>query len=220
MMIRGAALIAVLTLSLLAAPLVAEGQPRGNVWRIGYLGSGSASTSEPWVQALRRGLRELGYVEGQNIAIEYRFGDGKVRALPGLAAEMVRLNVDLIFTGGTIASMAIKDATKTIPIVFIGVGDPVGAGLVAPLGRPGANITGLSDAVVEVAPKLLQLLRDVSHRKVSNVGLVFDPSDASAGVEENRKERRSISTSRGTPPRPLTRDFSAAFRVLHSQTRW
>jgi ABC-type uncharacterized transport system substrate-binding protein len=220
MMIRGAALIAVLTLSLLAAPLVAEGQPRGNVWHIGYLGSGSASTSEPWVQALRRGLRELGYVEGQNIAIEYRFGDGKVRALPGLAAEMVRLNVDLIFTGGTIASMAIKDATKTIPIVFIGVGDPVGAGLVATLGRPGANITGLSDAVVEVAPKLLQLLRDVSHRKVANVGLVFDPSDASAGVEENRKERRSISTSRGTPPRPLTRDFSAAFRVLHSQTRW
>ncbi len=115
--------------------------------------------SEPFVEAFRQGLRELGYVEGQNIAGEYRWAHGQVEALPALAAELVRLHVDLIFAGSTAASLAARDATKTIPIVFVGVADPVGAGLVASLARPGGNITGRSTQNAELGPKRLELLR-------------------------------------------------------------
>src|SRR5207249_12334485 len=103
--------------------------PRRQVWRIAVLQAFSPAVSEPFVEAFRQGLRALGYVEGQNIAAEYRWAHGQVEALPALAAELVRLHVDLIFAGSTAASLAARDATKTIPIVFVGVADPVGAGL-------------------------------------------------------------------------------------------
>jgi putative tryptophan/tyrosine transport system substrate-binding protein len=102
----------------------------------------------------------------------------KVEALPALAAELVQLPVDLLFAGSTAASLAARDASQTIPIVFVGVADPVGAGLVASLARPGGNITGRSTQNAELGPKRLELLREVSPRKVSRVGVVFNPMDA------------------------------------------
>src|SRR5262249_14677798 len=132
--------IVTLTLSLLAVPLAAAAQPAGKVWRIGYLGAGSGRLHE----AFRQGLRDLGYVEGQHITIEERGADNQLDRLPVLAAELVRLPVDVMVTGGGNAARAAQHATRTIPIVMAASGDPVGTGLVASLARPGGNITGLS----------------------------------------------------------------------------
>jgi putative ABC transport system substrate-binding protein len=137
-------LIATLALALLVAPLAADAPPVMKGWRIGVLQAFSPAVGELFVEAFRQGLRELGYVEGQNLAGEYRWAHGQVEALPVLAAELVRLPVDLLFAGSTAASLAARDATQTIPIVFVGVADPVGAGLVASLARPGGNLTGRS----------------------------------------------------------------------------
>src|SRR5215467_7440746 len=128
-----------------AWPLAARGQQVSSVPRIGYLSPGSASPGPlNYYDEFRRELRELGYVEGQNIVIDYRFADGRFDRLPQLAAELVQLNVDVIVSVVTQASLAAKNATRTIPIVIVSVGDPVGAGLVASLARPGANVTGNS----------------------------------------------------------------------------
>ena len=128
-----------------AWPLAARGQAVGKVPRIGYLSPGSASPGPlAYHDEFQRGLRKLGYVEGRNIVIEYRFADGKFDRLGALAAELVQLDVDVIVSVVTQASLAAKNATRTIPIVFVSVGDPVGAGLVASLARPGANVTGNS----------------------------------------------------------------------------
>jgi putative tryptophan/tyrosine transport system substrate-binding protein len=175
---RTIGLLVTLTLAILVAPLATEAQPVGKVWRIGVLQAFSPAVSEPFVEAFRQGLRELGYVEGQNLAGEYRWAHGQVEALPALAAELVRLPVDLLFAGSTASSLAARDATQTIPIVFVGVADPVGTGLVASLARPGGNITGRSTQNAELGPKRLELLREVSPRKVSRVGVVFNPMDA------------------------------------------
>jgi putative ABC transport system substrate-binding protein len=160
------------------APLAADTQPIGKVWRIGVLASSPPAVNAPFLEAFWHRLRELGYVEGQNLAVESRWSHGQVEAVPALAAELVRLHVDLIFAGGTTASLAARDATQTIPIVFVGVADPVGAGLVASLDQPGGNLTGLSTQNAELGPKRLELLREVSPRPVSQVGVVFDPLDA------------------------------------------
>jgi hypothetical protein len=133
----------VLALGLLAAPLVGEGQPPGKIYRIGVLITGSASVSAKRTEALRQRLRDLGYVEGTNIALEYRWGEGKQDRLPELAAELVRGKVDVIVTHGA-GGRAAKRATTTIPIVVAIVADPIGTGLVASLARPGGNVTGLS----------------------------------------------------------------------------
>ena len=131
------------TLGLFAAPLGAGAQPAGRVWRIGYLGGGSREKLVHLVEALESGLRDLGYVEGRNAVFEYRFADGRLERLPDLAAEMVRIQLDVIVAGNP-QIVAVKQATTTIPIVMVSVPDPVGRGLVASLARPGGNITGLS----------------------------------------------------------------------------
>jgi putative ABC transport system substrate-binding protein len=135
----------VVAVSILTASLMADAQP-GKVHRIGYL-SGGPSTSNLYREAFQRGLRELGWVEGQNIVTDYRFADGQLDRLPALAGELVRLKVDVIVAAPTAAAVAAKNATGTIPIVMWGVGDPVGLGLVASLARPGGNVTGLSFSV-------------------------------------------------------------------------
>ncbi len=122
----------------------AEAQQPARIPRIGILIAPSASSNSARVEAFRQRLRELGYVEGKNIVIEYRYAEGKVERLPDLAAELVRLKVDVIVTSGGQAILAAKKASATIPIVFAGAGDPVGTGLVSSLARPGGNITGLS----------------------------------------------------------------------------
>jgi ABC-type uncharacterized transport system substrate-binding protein len=159
----------------LAAPLVAQAQPAGEVHRIGFLFYGSPGPS-PELDAFRQGLRELGHIEGQNIIIDYRFANGQVGRLPELAAELVRLKPEVIVTPGTPASLAAKQATSTIPIVFAGVADAVGAGLVANFARPGRNITGLTSISAELGGKRLELLKQVVP-KASRVAVLYNPAD-------------------------------------------
>ena len=166
-----------LTLGTLVLPVAAEAQQGGKVSRIGFLFYGSPGPS-PELDAFRQGLRELGYIEGQNITIEYRFAGGRVGQLPELAAELVRLKLDVIVTPGTPASVAAKQATSTIPIVFAGVADAVGAGLVANFARPGGNITGLTGISAELGGKRLELLKEVAP-KASRVAVLFNPADRS-----------------------------------------
>jgi hypothetical protein len=137
-------LVLILTLAFLAAPLAAGAQPAGRIPRIGYLGTSSPSLEPHLVEAFRQSLRDLGYSEGQNITIEYRWAEGQDDRLPDLAAELVRLKADVIVTTGTPGTLAAKQATKTIPIVMASSGNPVESGLVASLARPGGNVTGLT----------------------------------------------------------------------------
>ena len=159
-----------LTISLLTVSSVEAQQPT-KVPRIGYLNAVSPSTISDRIEALRQGLRELGYVEGKNILIEYRYAEGKLDRLPGLAAELVRLKVDIIVTAGGQATRAAKEATSTIPIVMTNDPDPVGSGFVASLARPGGNVTGLSTLAPELSGKRLDLLREVVP-KLSRVAIV------------------------------------------------
>jgi putative ABC transport system substrate-binding protein len=164
----------VLALGLLAVPLALQAQPATKVYRIGFLGSASASTNPHLLQAFRQGLRELGWFEGQNIVIEYRWAEGRLGRLTDLAADLVRLNVDVIVSAGTPGPLAAKHATRTIPIVMPAAGDPVASGLVASLARPGGNVTGLSLMVPELGGKRLQLLKEVMPG-LSRVGILWNP---------------------------------------------
>ncbi len=162
-------------LLLLAAPLTAGTQPRGKVYRIGYIQTATPDEQEPLTKAFDEGLRELGYVEGRNIVVERRFAWGKQERLPDLAAELVRLNVDVIVTGANPVIAAVKQATATIPVVMTTSRDPVGSGFVASLARPGGNITGLTgDPTPEVQGKRLQLLKEAVP-KASRVALLWNP---------------------------------------------
>ena len=152
------ALTVTLGLTLLAAPLAADAQQAAKNTRIGYLAINLAANPHLH-EAFRQGLRDLGYVEGRNVVIEYRDAEGKVERLPALAAELVALKVDVIVVGGsTVAALAAKQATRTLPIVFASAGDPVGSGLVTSLARPGGNVTGLSNLTSELVGKRLELL--------------------------------------------------------------
>jgi putative tryptophan/tyrosine transport system substrate-binding protein len=171
--------LTVLTLCalLFALSLSAEAQQQTKIPRIGYLGSVSSS---PRVATFRQGLRELGYVEGKNIIIEWRHHEGKVDRLPTLAAELVRLKVDIIITAGAPAARAAKEATSTIPIVMTQIGDPVGSGFVASLARPGGNITGLSILAPELSGKRLELLKEIvpNLSRVAVFGTSTSPDNA------------------------------------------
>jgi putative ABC transport system substrate-binding protein len=173
-------LIAVL---MLAVAVIAEAQQPKKVARLGYLSITDAATDSPRAEGLRLALRELGYIEGQNIAIEYRYAEGKNDRLPGLATELVRLKVDIIVVAaGDMTIRAAKNATKTIPIVMVGVGsDPVRAGHVESLARPGGNVTGLTRLTRELGGKRLELLKEAVP-KLSRVAVLYDP--ASPGLHE------------------------------------
>jgi len=162
---------------LLALSFPAGAQQAKKIPRIGFLASVSASSDADRIEAFRQGLRELGYVEGQNVTIEYRWADGKFEQLPDLAAELVRLRVDVIVAVVTQASLAAKKATGTIPIVMVGVSDPVGSGLVASLARPGTNITGTSSMTAEIVGKLLELLKETVP-KISRVAALWNPANS------------------------------------------
>ena len=158
------------------APLASLGQQQPKVWRIGFLASGSSSTQ--FYEGFRQGMRELGYVEGRNCVLERRFADGKYERLPGLAAELVRLKVDVIVAGATPSVQAAHQATTKIPIVLVAVPDPVGEGFVRSLSRPGGTITGLSTIVTEVSIKHLELLR-AAIPKLSRVAVLINPLNPS-----------------------------------------
>ena len=164
--------VTVVVLALLTVPRAATAQPVGKVWRIGLLRPTTPSLAKPNNEAFQDGLRELGYVEGKNILIEYRFAEGKEDRLPDLAAELVRLNVDVIVTGG-IAAHAAKQATSTIPIVAA-TNELVEAGLVPSLARPGGNITGLTQMSLDLAGKRLELLQEAVPN-VSRVAVLWNP---------------------------------------------
>ena len=156
-----AVLFLLLPLRLLVPPLTAEAEPAGKVYRIGFLGLSSASAYAPNLKAFLQGLRDLGYEEGRNIVIEYRWAEGREERLPALAAQLVRLNPDVLVTHATPSIRAAQQATSTIPIVMGTSDDPVALGLVKSLARPGGNTTGVASQASDLASKRLELLKEV-----------------------------------------------------------
>jgi putative ABC transport system substrate-binding protein len=167
---------------------VADAQQSGKIFRIGFLDGGTATGNAVVVEAFQQAMSKLGWIEGKNITIEYRFAEQKRERVPELAAELVRLKVDLIVASGTPPATAAKKATASIPIVVTNVADPVGAGLVASLARPGGNVTGFSSLGSELNTKRLEILKDAV-LKLARVGLLW-PSGSGAGVELQLKELR------------------------------
>src|SRR5215510_6526676 len=151
-----------------------DAQQPEKIFRIGYLDTSTASGMAVLLDAFRQELSKLGWIEGKNITIEYRFGEQKPERLPELAADLVRLKVDLILVSGAPTALAAKGATRTIPIVTANAGDPVGLGLVASLARPGGNVTGLTGLSTELNTKRLEVLKDAVPKLV-RVGLLFLP---------------------------------------------
>lgn len=168
---------------LLALSLPAEAQQAGQIPRIGFLSTASLSSLSSRLDAFRQGLRDLGYIEGKNIIIEYRSAEGNVNRLPELAADLTRLKVDCIVTAGASPTRAAMQATSAIPIIATTLGDPVAAGIVASLARPGGNITGLSSLSSDLAGKRLELLKETIPR-LSRVAIFGDGRSLPADVKE------------------------------------
>jgi putative tryptophan/tyrosine transport system substrate-binding protein len=160
-----------------AWPLTARAQQPGKLRTIGFLGQSTRSAASEWVAAFAQRLRELGWIEGRTVAIEYRWAEGREERFAEIAAEFVRLKVDIIVTSGTPQVVAAKQATSVIPIVFAAAGDPVAGGLLASLARPGGNATGLSSLVADLAGKRLELLREFvpGLRRLAIMGNVGNP---------------------------------------------
>ena len=186
-----AVLMVVLTFGLLAAPSAVGAQPTAKVARIGYLSPFTAAADSAHLEAFRQGLGALGYIEGQNAMIEARYSDGKLDKLSDLAAEIVRLKVDVIVTAATTAVRAAQGATRTIPIVMAFSGDPVGEAFVAGLARPGGNITGLSATVPEMAVKRVEYLKAIVS-KLSHVWHLTPTGTARAVTTETEIAGRTL----------------------------
>jgi len=166
---------------LLAFSFPVQAQQPKKVARIGFLSPVSASATALWHQAFRQGLRDLGWVEGKNLSIEYRYAEGRSDQLPDLAADLVRLKVDIIVASSGTDALAAQNATRTIPIVMASAGDPVAIGLVESLARPGGNITGLSQIAPELAGKRLELLKEIVP-KLSRVAVLWNPQGRTSTV--------------------------------------
>jgi putative ABC transport system substrate-binding protein len=171
----------------LAAPLAAEAQQAGKTYRVAYLAATPRSANQALLGRFQQGMRELGYVEGRNLILEPRFADGKFDRLPLLAQELVQLNPDVVFVSTTPGSLAAKAATPTIPIVFVAVADPVGAGLVPNLARPGGNVTGITHIVAELTGKRLELLKEIVP-SASRIAVLVNPDDPNATVQIQNAE--------------------------------
>jgi putative ABC transport system substrate-binding protein len=198
--------------ALLAAPLAAEAQS-GKPPRIGFL----SDSRQPWDEAFRQGLRELGYVAGQSITIEYRYSEGHFERLPGLAAELVHLAVAVIVAGGTQAIRAAKQSTRVIPIVMAVTADPVGNGFVASLARPGGNITGLTSSSPDLSGKRLALLKEIIPR-LSRVGVLWNSSNPDNATQ--LKEAESAASALGVQLQPIgvrsSDEFDGAFSAIRT----
>ena len=193
-----------------------EAQPKNRA--AGLSRGSSASAYSSFLEAFRQSLRDLGYEEGQNIAIDYRYGEGKRDRLPGLSADLVRLKVDVIVVSGALAISALKNATKTIPIVMTTVEDPVAQGFVASLARPGGNITGLTNLAPELSGKRLELLKE-TFSKISRVAVLWDPSTPGSVV--TFKETQGVAPALGVQLQSLevrnSNDFERAFRAATTE---
>src|SRR6266705_746198 len=174
----------------LAAPRAAEAQQGAKAARVGYL-AGNLAGGPHLPEAFRQGLRDLGYVEGRNVVIEYRDAEGKLERLPALAVELVALKVDVIVVGGTPQALAAMQATRTLPIVFAAAPDPVASGLVASLARPGGNVTGLSDLVAELVGKCLEQLKQAVPG-VSRVAVLWQPGGHGERTEKEMLKRAEV----------------------------
>jgi putative ABC transport system substrate-binding protein len=210
--------ITVLTLCTLLFALCGsvDAQQTGKIFRIGFLDPSTASGMAVLVDAFRQELSKLGWVEGKSITIEYRFAEGKTDRLPELAADLVRLKVDLIVVAGTVSALPAKKATTTIPIVMAHVGDPVGGGLVASLARPGGNVTGNSSLSPELNTKRLEILKDAVP-KLLRVGLLWQ-SRLGIGQDLQMKELRAAALAlklklEEIDVQPDTKDLESAFQT-------
>jgi putative ABC transport system substrate-binding protein len=212
-------LAVIFTFSLTLAPLGGEAQQAAPVPRIGYLGTLSASDPRALrsLEAFRQGLRELGYVDGQNIAIEIRWAQSQYEVLPRLAAELVALKVNVIVVGSSPAVQAAKHATATIPIVMGSVGDPVAAGFVASLARPGGNITGISNMVPDLGGKRLELLMEIVPQ-VAAVALLWNP--ANPGNTVQLREAEAASRALGVRLQLLEARNSSERPPITARVRW
>ena len=200
---------------ILAAPLAAEAGQPAKVPRIGYLHARSPVEAADITNAFRRGLRDLGYVEGQTIAIEYRWAEGKFERVPPLAAELVRLKVDVIVTSGEAAVRAARQATSTIPIVMASHPDPVGTGVISSLARPGGNLTGLSIFAPDLAEKRLELIKEAVP-KLSRVAVLWNPDNLGKVLEF--QVTQAAARALGVTLQPVevrkANDFDMAFSVI------
>jgi putative tryptophan/tyrosine transport system substrate-binding protein len=174
-------LIVILACVILTAPLVPEAQQPTHVHRIGVLWGLATPERDPFVRAFLEGMRTLGYVEGQNLVLEYRVAAGQYERFPAFAAELVRLKVDVLLMGNTPAALAAKQATTTIPIVMVAISEPVGSGLVASLARPGGNVTGSAALNPEIVGKQLEFLKDVLPT-LSRVAVLWNPVNPAAAL--------------------------------------
>ena len=210
--------ILVVVLSLLSAlPLVANAQLADRVPRVGYLSAATAGNDT--VETFRQGLRELGYVEGRNVLLEYRWGDGRFDRLPVLAAELVRLGVDVIVAANTPAALAAKSATSTIPIILVTSGDPVGSGLVASLARPGGNVTGLSlTPSPSISGKQLAVLKE-AFPTITQVAVLANPANRPTAdlLTEIELAARSLGMRLRVVPVREPKDFAGAFETMTNE---
>ena len=217
MRLRTIGLISTLVLGLLTGPLPAEAQRPSKVPRIGYLSRDSAEGHKSLLAAFQQGLRELGYVDGQNITFEYRYAEGKRHRRSALAVELVRLKVDIIVTGGGGVAAA-KNATSTIPIVMTFSADPVRRGYVASLAHPGGNVTGLSDFHGDLVSKRLELLKEIVPT-ATRVGVLFRQS--SSGSRRMLKDIQAVAPALGMTVLPLAvegaDDFDRAFATIRTE---
>jgi putative tryptophan/tyrosine transport system substrate-binding protein len=206
--------IMTLTLSLLAAPLAAHAQPAGKVARLGVLCP--ITCTEPHLEVFRHALHELGYMEGQNLVLVFRTAEGHIERLPELAAELVRLHVDVLFTSwGTAAALAAKQVTTTVPIVMGAVGDPVASGLVTSLARPGGNITGLSSLTLDLEGKRLELLKDLLPT-LTRVAVLWDPTNPYSALALDQTQQTAQHMGVQVSPVRVheAEDFESAFATL------
>ena len=210
------ALLVSLALSILAAPLTADAQQTKKMPRIGYLSIASAPDTH---EGFRQGLQELGYIEGQNIIIEVRYAAGKADRLPDLAAELVRLKVDVIVAVGTPDALVAKKATQTIPIITVASGDPVGSGLVASLARPGGNVTGLSSSPgPEMSGKQLELLKETVPKATYVVALANPANPPTAGLlAEAERAARSLGVQLRIVEARSPNDLDTAFSAIKKE---
>ena len=202
--------------ALLTLPLAIEAQQAGKVLRIGYLAQNSAELGQRQLAAFRQGLRERGWIEGQNIAIEIRFADGRVDRFPALIAELIRLNIDVIVTTSSATTWAAKDATKSIPIVMAASANALGEGLVTSLAHPGGNITGMTFlAGPEIAGKQLQLLKEMAPA-ASRIAVLTNPTNRShaAFSKELKVTARSLGAQLQVLEAPNPDQLDSAFAAM------
>ena len=193
---NGAGCFAIILILLVACGWAAEAQQPAKVAKIGWLAVRPASAAFS-IEAFQREFSKLGYVEEKNLVFEYRYAEGKLDRLPALAEELVRLKVDVLIAPNTPAALAAKKATKSIPIVFIDVTDPIGVGLVDSLARPGGNITGFTTIGSVLAGKRLELLKETIP-KLSRVAVLWNPQDSSQCAELERKPTAGTRTRAAT----------------------